>query len=74
MPEDIREILEDRGVTEDYQSRPYYQRNDYLGWIDRAKKKTTRQRRIDQMIEELEIGGIYMGMEHRPSRKDGSRS
>lgn len=59
---------------EDYRARPYYQRNDYLGWIDRAKKPSTRQKRINQMVEELEIGGIYMGMDHRPSRKDGSVS
>lgn len=74
MPGDVREILDARDVMEDYRARPFYQRNDYLGWIERAKKPATRQKRIDQMVEELEIGGIYMGMKHRPSRKDGSRS
>lgn len=71
MPEDVAQALEDRGVAEDYRARPYYQRNDYLGWIGSAKKASTRQKRIEQMIEELEIGGIYMAMQHPPSRKDG---
>lgn len=69
MPPDIERILEDRGVMPDYQARPYYQRNDYLAWIKRAKLEETRQRRIGQMIAELEVGGLYMRMVHKPSRK-----
>lgn len=70
MPKDVAELLDDRGLVEAYETRPYYQRNDYLGWIGRAKRNETRQKRIDQMLDELEIGGVYMGMDHSPSRRD----
>lgn len=69
MPEDVSSFLEERGLVGDYEARPYYQRNDYLGWIGQAKRPETRRRRIDQMLDELEVGGIYMGMDHRSSRK-----
>lgn len=70
MPQDVLELLESRGLRADYDQRPAYQRNDYLGWIDRAKLPATRERRIAQMLDELARGGVYMGMEHRPSRKE----
>jgi uncharacterized protein YdeI (YjbR/CyaY-like superfamily) len=70
MPVEIRRELEDGGLMEAYQQRPYYQRNDYLGWIARAKRPETRRKRIAQMLDELAEGGVYMGMVHRPSRKD----
>ncbi len=69
MPEDVREALEREGVSEDYEQRPAYQRNDYLGWIGAAKRSETRAKRLAQMIEELRQGGVYMKMEHAPSRK-----
>ena len=69
MPDEVRFALEEAGVMEDYLRRPFYQRNDYLGWIMRAKRPETQQRRTDQMLDELARGGVYMGMEHRPSRK-----
>lgn len=70
MPEDLATLLEQRELMGDYEARPYYQRNDYLGWIGRSKRPETREKRISQMLEELELGGVYMGMKHRPSRKD----
>jgi uncharacterized protein YdeI (YjbR/CyaY-like superfamily) len=45
-----------------YRSRPAYQQNDYVGWITRAKLPATRQKRIQQMLDELESGGVYMKM------------
>mgnify|MGYP001224219217 CR=1 FL=1 len=62
MPDDIRSLLDERGLTAAYNARPAYQQNDYLGWIARAKRPETRQKRIDQMLEELERGGVYMRM------------
>ena len=62
MPEDIRSLLEGRGLTGAYNARPAYQQNDYVGWIGRAKRPETRQRRIGQMLDELESGGVYMKM------------
>ena len=71
MPDDVRAELIDRGLMDDYERRPFYQRNDYLGWIARAKQLETRRRRIEQMLDELDRGGVYMKMDHPPSRKPG---
>lgn len=70
MPADVRERLRERGLMDDYSDRPHYQRNDYLSWIGRAKRVETRDKRIAQMLDELDAGGVYMGMEHPPSRRD----
>jgi uncharacterized protein YdeI (YjbR/CyaY-like superfamily) len=69
MPTDIKSALSKGGVTRDYTSRPHYQRNDYIGWITRAKLPSTRAKRIKQMVAELKQGGLYMGMKHGPSAK-----
>ncbi|MDE2696827.1 MAG: YdeI/OmpD-associated family protein [Chloroflexota bacterium] len=69
MPEDVRLALEERGVRSEYDARPWYQRNDYLAWMRRAKRADTRARRLAQMLDELEQGGVYMRMTHAPSRK-----
>ncbi|WP_455115785.1 YdeI/OmpD-associated family protein [Rothia aeria] len=69
MPNDIAAALKSSGLRADYNARPAYQRNDYIGWIDRAKKPETRIKRLEQMLTELAQGGIYMGMEHKASRK-----
>jgi hypothetical protein len=62
MPEDVRRALADRGVIAAYRQRPPYQQNDYVGWITRAKLPATRAKRLQQMLEELERGGVYMHM------------
>ena len=69
MPNYIEKALMDNGVKQDYMARPAYQRNDYLGWIERAKKEETKQKRLNQMIHELKIGGVYMKMKHTASIK-----
>ena len=68
MQDDVHEALVQRGLTAEYEARPAYQRNDYLGWIARARRESTRQKRLQQMLEELAAGGVYMNMPHRPSR------
>lgn len=50
---------------EAYQQRPPYQRNDYIGWITRAKRDDTRHQRIAQMLDELTRGDVYMKMAWR---------
>ncbi len=70
MPDFVQEALEKRGLMADYEARPAYQQNDYLGWINRAKRQATKEKRLQQMLEELEEGGVYMKMDHPPSRKD----
>jgi uncharacterized protein YdeI (YjbR/CyaY-like superfamily) len=69
MPDYIRQALEERGLMEDYKKRPAYQQNDYIGWIERAKRIETKENRLKQMLDELETGGVYMNMNHPASRK-----
>ena len=69
MPDDVYQALVDEGLTEAYEDRPAYQQNDYVGWISRAKKAETRHKRLDQMIDELKNGGVYMKMDHPPSAR-----
>lgn len=65
MPEDIAARLEAAGLMAAYAARPPYQRNDYLGWIARAKRAATREKRIVQMLDELAQGTHYMKMRWR---------
>ena len=69
MPDDVERALADYGVMQAYLQRPAYQRNDYLGWIGRAKRPATRQKRLTQMLDELKAGGVYMKMPHPASAK-----
>ncbi|HEV7718975.1 MAG TPA: YdeI/OmpD-associated family protein [Arsenicitalea sp.] len=62
VPDDIAAALSERGVLAAYRARPAYQQNDYIGWITRAKRPETRQKRLAQMLDELEQGGVYMKM------------
>jgi uncharacterized protein YdeI (YjbR/CyaY-like superfamily) len=70
MPDLVKEALEENGLMAAYQARPAYQQNDYIGWIERAKRSETQQKRLRQMLDELERGGVYMNMAHPPSQKD----
>ncbi|WEX78325.1 YdeI/OmpD-associated family protein [Sinorhizobium numidicum] len=65
MPDDIASRLRDSGLEAAYAARPAYQRNDYLGWISRAKHEETRERRMAQMLAELKAGDTYMRMPYR---------
>jgi uncharacterized protein YdeI (YjbR/CyaY-like superfamily) len=67
MPDEVKQALLQNGLMDRYNERPAYQRNDYLSWIARAKRDSTRQKRLQQMLDELAAGGVYMNMPHRPS-------
>jgi uncharacterized protein YdeI (YjbR/CyaY-like superfamily) len=69
MPDFIREALAAKKLTAAYDARPPYQRNDYIGWITRAKLPATQQKRLDQMLEELAKGDAYMKMAYRGNGK-----
>ena len=45
-----------------YNERPLYLRNDYIGWIIRTKRMEMIQKRLNQMLDELEYGDAYMKM------------
>lgn len=65
IPEFIHLALSEHGLTEAYSNRPPYQQNDYVGWIIRAKREGTRQKRLAQMLHELRGGDRYMNMAYR---------
>lgn len=65
MPAAIRDALTAADLMAAYEARPPYQRNDYLGWITQAKREATQQKRLDQMLEELCAGDVYMKMSWR---------
>ncbi|MDO8991288.1 MAG: YdeI/OmpD-associated family protein [Sideroxyarcus sp.] len=71
MPDFIREALAAQKLTAAYDARPPYQRNDYIGWITRAKLPETQQKRLTQMLEELAKGDVYMKMAYRAKRSIG---
>ena len=62
MPDFFRDAINARGLMNAYLARPDYQRNDYIGWVNRAKLESTKQKRLNQMLDELERGGVYMRM------------
>ena len=68
MPDFIRDVLEARSLMDAYRSRPAYQQNDYIGSlrVTRARLESTRQKRMNQMLGELERGGVYMRMKWHP--------
>jgi len=68
MPDFVRQALQERALMAAYLSRPPYQQNDYLGWILRAKRPGTQQKRLAQMLDELAGGEQYMGMPHHAVR------
>jgi len=62
MPAFIREALLRSDLMDTYRRRPPYQQNDYVGWIARAKRPETREKRLAQMLDELAGGDRYMNM------------
>ena len=56
MPDFIQSALLKHGLLE------AYQQNDYIGWITRAKQQATREKRLQQMLDELATGDRYMNM------------
>ena len=69
IPEFVVDALKREALVDAYHERPAYQQNDYIGWINSAKRHETKQKRLDQMLDELRRGGVYMKMNHPPSKK-----
>ena len=67
IPDFIVTALDESSLWGRYRARPNYQRNDYIGWITRAKRGDTRQKRLTQMLNELQAGDSYMGMTYNAS-------
>jgi uncharacterized protein YdeI (YjbR/CyaY-like superfamily) len=73
MPAFVRSALDERGLLASYRQRPAYQRNDYLSWITGAQRDETKQKRLAQMLDELERGGLYMKMKWQPRSRATER-
>lgn len=68
MPSFVRDALVEKDLLTAYNNRPPYQRNDYIGWITRAKRKATVDKRLGQMLEELASGDRYMKMTYNAKK------
>ncbi|MEO1640440.1 MAG: YdeI/OmpD-associated family protein [Pseudomonadota bacterium] len=60
MPEDVCAALQAEGLQSRYDARRWYQRNDDLGWVGRAKRPETRQKRLRPMLDALAKGDVNM--------------
>lgn len=68
MPAFVKEALQRENLMEKYKERPPYQQNDYIGWINNAKREETKLKRLKVMLDELKRGGVYMNMKWNPKR------
>ena len=68
MPGFVRQALDKSGLLAAYERRPAYQQNDYIGWINRAKRPEIKDKRLQQMLDELKRGDVYMKMDWKPKR------
>ena len=71
MPDYIHQALTERALMDAYHARSDYQQNDYIGWITRAKREATKEKRLAHtcpgcrcrgMLDELERNDVYMNM------------
>ena len=69
IPDYIKEALKEHALVKAFEERPAYQQNDYVGWITRAKRQETIDKRLEQMLYELERGDRYMKMPYRSKQK-----
>jgi uncharacterized protein YdeI (YjbR/CyaY-like superfamily) len=69
MPAYMRAALAKAKLTAAYRARPAYQQNDYLSWINRAKRPETKQKRLAVMLDDLRRGDRYMGMRYAAGKK-----
>jgi uncharacterized protein YdeI (YjbR/CyaY-like superfamily) len=70
LPADLRETLvADTSVLEAWKDITPLARNEFICWVEDAKRKTTRERRIRRTREELEEGMrrpcCWPGCKHR---------
>ena len=66
MPGNVRGALMKRKLMDAFRARPDYQQNDYLKWLATANGVATKQQRLDQMLDELEKGGLFKGAPWTP--------
>jgi hypothetical protein len=69
MPGNVRVALEKRNLMDAYLARPEYQKSEYLKWIALANGPAAKQKRLDQMLDELDKGGHFKGEPWTPPAK-----
>jgi hypothetical protein len=69
MPGNVRGALAKKNLTDAFRARPDYQQNEYLKWIATAAGPAVKQQRLDQMLHELEKGGLFKGEPWTPPAK-----
>ena len=69
MPKFVCDALVETDLVDAYGERPAYQQNDYIGWITRATRADTRDRRLIQMLDELGTGDRYMNVSYTPRHR-----
>jgi hypothetical protein len=69
MPGNVRAALEKRKLMDAYLARPDYQKDDYLKWIALTAGPAAKQKRLDQMLDELEKGDVFKGEPWTPPQK-----
>jgi hypothetical protein len=67
MPGFVKSALAKHKLLDAFRARPEYQRNDYLTWLD-AKLPDQRTARLNQLIDELTKGDVYMGEPWSPPK------
>ncbi|MBN1309365.1 MAG: YdeI/OmpD-associated family protein [Chitinispirillaceae bacterium] len=75
LPEDLREsLIADKTVLEIWEAITPLARNEWICWVEDAKKQETRSRRIERVRAELKEGKrrpcCWPGCPHR-LKKDG---
>ena len=74
MPGNVRGALQKRKLMDAYLARPEYQKVEYLKWLAVAVGPAAKQKRLDQMLEELEKGGLFKGEPWTPAEKPATKS
>lgn len=73
MPGNVRTALDKRTLMDAYLARPDYQKAEYLKWIAVAAGPAAKQKRIDQMLDELEKGNLFKGEPWTPPQKPAGK-
>jgi uncharacterized protein YdeI (YjbR/CyaY-like superfamily) len=73
MPGNVRAALDKRDLMDAYLARPAYQKDDYLKWISLAAGPAAKQKRLEQMLDELEKGSLFKGEPWTPPEKTATK-
>jgi len=61
MPGNVKAALSKRTLMDAFHARPDYQQNDYLKWIASAAGPAAKDKRLQQMLDELQLGNLFKG-------------